>query len=114
MTSTVDLEILSPDPPARWRSSRASRICEPLRSAVAYFEESLRAASSIDLDAVELAAAILLKAYTGGAAVFSCGNGGSASVANHLQCDHTRRGYLWTDTDLKPRVTKPQHRTWSS
>jgi phosphoheptose isomerase len=34
--------------------------------------------------------------------VFSCGNGGSASIANHLQCDHTKN--LAKSTDLCPRV----------
>jgi D-sedoheptulose 7-phosphate isomerase/D-glycero-D-manno-heptose 1,7-bisphosphate phosphatase len=34
--------------------------------------------------------------------VFSCGNGGSASIANHLQCDHTKN--IGKSTDLLPRV----------
>ena len=37
-----------------------------------------------------------------GAAVFACGNGGSASIANHLQCDHVKG--VRTATDLTPRV----------
>ena len=61
-----------------------------------------RAASSIDPAALDRAAAILLEAYTRGAGVFSCGNGGSASIANHLQCDHVKG--IRTTTDLAPRV----------
>ena len=34
--------------------------------------------------------------------MFSCGNGGSASIANHLQCDHVKG--VRTTTDLPPRV----------
>ena len=103
MTSTVDLEILAPEAPGQVAKfptvphRRAASYCG------AYLEESVRAASSIDLAAVERAAAILLEAYCAWAAVFSCGNGGSASVANHLQCDHTKG--VRTDTDLTPRVT---------
>ena len=43
-----------------------------------------------------------MDAYTRGAAVFSCGNGGSAAIANHLQCDHLKG--IRTATDLTPRV----------
>ena len=68
----------------------------------AYLEESVRAANSIDLETVECAAAILLAAYSSGAVVFSCGNGGSAAVANHLQCDHVKG--VRNGTDLSPRV----------
>ena len=67
-----------------------------------YVDELTRAASSVDPHAVEHAAAILLDAYRTGAHVFSCGNGGSASIANHLQCDHVKG--VRTATDLLPRV----------
>jgi phosphoheptose isomerase len=33
--------------------------------------------------------------------VFSCGNGGSAAIANHMQCDQVKG--LRTGTDLRPR-----------
>ena len=78
----------------------------PYASAATYFsayvEETGRAAASVEATAVACAAAILLDAYTQGAAVFSCGNGGSASIANHLQCDHTKN--VGKSTDLCPRV----------
>lgn len=67
-----------------------------------YFGESARAASSIDWVNVERAVEILLDAHHQGCSVFSCGNGGSASIANHLQCDHVKG--VRTDTDLSPRV----------
>ena len=67
-----------------------------------YVEKSFWAASSIEPAALDRAAAILLDAYKRGAGVFSCGNGGSASIANHLQCDHMKG--VRTSTDLAPRV----------
>ena len=45
---------------------------------------------------------MLLDAYTQSNLVFSCGNGGSASVSNHLQCDHVKG--VRNGTDLQPRV----------
>jgi histidinol-phosphate phosphatase family protein len=78
----------------------------PYRSAASYLagyvEESIWAASSIEPTALDHAAAILLDAYTRGAGVFSCGNGGSAAISNHLQCDHMKG--VRTTTDLAPRV----------
>jgi phosphoheptose isomerase len=75
---------------------RASSYC------IAYFEELLRAAKSVDPIEVERAAGVLLDAYQNDALVFACGNGGSAAVANHLQCDHLKG--VRTGTDLTPRV----------
>lgn len=68
----------------------------------AYAEEMTRAAKTIDPAALDRAAAILLEAYTLGARMFSCGNGGSASIANHVQCDHVKG--VRTATDLAPQV----------
>jgi phosphoheptose isomerase len=68
----------------------------------AYAEQTARAASTVDPAALDRAAALLLDAYTREARVFSCGNGGSATIANHLQCDHTKG--VRTATDLTPRV----------
>jgi phosphoheptose isomerase len=68
----------------------------------AYTEEMSRAAKSIDPAGLERAAAILVEAYLRGARVFSCGNGGSASIANHMQCDHVKG--IRTATDLSPHV----------
>jgi D-sedoheptulose 7-phosphate isomerase/D-glycero-D-manno-heptose 1,7-bisphosphate phosphatase len=78
----------------------------PYASAATYFsryaEEVARAANSVEAATFAHAAAILLEAYTTRATVFSCGNGGSASIANHLQCDHIKG--IGTATDLAPCV----------
>ncbi len=68
----------------------------------AYAEEIARAGKTIDPAAFDDAARILLEAYGRDARLFSCGNGGSASVANHMQCDHVKG--VRTSTDLAPRV----------
>jgi phosphoheptose isomerase len=68
----------------------------------AYAEEFSRAAKTIDPAAFDRAAVILLEAYARDARMFSCGNGGSASIANHMQCDHVKG--IRTTTDLSPRV----------
>src|SRR5260370_11537728 len=72
----------------------------PHASAASYFgaytEEIARAVGSIKPTALDRAAAILLEAYTRGAGVFSCGNGGSAPITDHMQCHHLNAG--WTTT----------------
>ncbi len=96
------------------RSSSAPAVDAPAKfprthhgSASAYFtaytEEFSRAAAAIDPLELDRAAAILVEAFLRDAMVFSCGNGGSAAIANHLQCDHTKG--VRTNTDLAPRVT---------
>jgi phosphoheptose isomerase len=67
-----------------------------------YTEEMSRAIKTIDSVAFDRAAAVLSEAYMRGARIFSCGNGGSASIANHMQCDHIKG--IRTATDLRPRV----------
>jgi phosphoheptose isomerase len=78
----------------------------PYASASSYFdaytEELARAAKCIDPVMLETAATILVEAYLRGARIFTCGNGGSASIANHMQCDHVKG--IRTATDLSPHV----------
>jgi phosphoheptose isomerase len=68
----------------------------------AYLDATAKAATSIEGVALDAAGEILLAAYLRSATVFSCGNGGSAAIANHLQCDHLKG--VRTATDLTPRV----------
>ena len=100
MTSVYDLRPTSgPD------GSPVKFPLAPYASAASYFdayaEEMSRAAKTIEPEALDRAAAILLDAYTLGARMFSCGNGGSASIANHAQCDHVKG--VRTASDLLPR-----------
>jgi phosphoheptose isomerase len=102
MNTVNDLQV--PTPPIAGIVAKFPAV--PYESAAAYFDayakETARAVSSIDTAALDRAAAILLEAYTDGARVFACGNGGSAAIANHLQCDHMKG--VRTATDLAPRV----------
>ena len=68
----------------------------------AYFKQYAKASSSINKTKLVEAAATLLDAYKNSKTLYVCGNGGSASIANHLACDHGK--LLATDTDLQPRV----------
>lgn len=67
-----------------------------------YAIEMSRAFTSVDLGEIDRAAKILNDAFDRDAAVFACGNGGSASIANHLQCDHVKGVRI--GTDLHTRV----------
>ena len=67
-----------------------------------YFGELARAAASVDPASVARAAALLTEAFARDATLFSCGNGGSAAIADHLVCDCAKG--IQTDTDWRPRV----------
>ena len=102
MSSFYDLRPLSPP-------ADSGSVKFPVASyagAAAYFDvyadEIARAAKSVDPEALDRAAAVLTEAYERGARMFSCGNGGSAAIANHVQCDHVKN--VRTTTDLTPRV----------
>jgi D-sedoheptulose 7-phosphate isomerase len=68
----------------------------------AYFEKVAEAAASVDRESLREAVAILIAVHGRGGAVYSCGNGASAAIANHLVCDHCKM--VQTDTGLTPRV----------
>jgi D-sedoheptulose 7-phosphate isomerase/D-glycero-D-manno-heptose 1,7-bisphosphate phosphatase len=102
MSSLYDLPSLAPaagDAPAKFPAARYASAPPFFHE---YAEEAARAWRTIEPAALDRAAAILLDVYTRGAGLFSCGNGGSASIANHLQCDHVKG--VRTATDLTPRV----------
>jgi D-sedoheptulose 7-phosphate isomerase len=68
----------------------------------AYFERLKAASASLSPSALQAAADLLLEVYERGGIVYTCGNGGSASLANQFVCDHSK--LVQTDTDLTPRV----------
>lgn len=67
-----------------------------------YFARTREASATVDREKLVQAAAILTKVYSAGGMVYSCGNGGSAAIANHLVCDHCK--LVRTDTTLTPRI----------
>jgi phosphoheptose isomerase len=102
MSTVYDLQ----SPPAATEGGAAKFPAVPFTSAAAYVEayaaEVARSWQTLDFTALDRAAEILIDAYVRRAGVFSCGNGGSASIANHLQCDHVKG--VRNKTDLRPRV----------
>jgi D-sedoheptulose 7-phosphate isomerase/D-glycero-D-manno-heptose 1,7-bisphosphate phosphatase len=67
-----------------------------------YFAHVAAASASVDRTKIEQAAGILTQLYRSGGTVYTCGNGGSAAISNHLVCDHCK--LVQTDTGLLPRV----------
>jgi phosphoheptose isomerase len=55
-----------------------------------YTEQLARALDTVDQSELDRAAKIINTAHDDGCTLFACGNGGSASIANHLQCDHVK------------------------
>ena len=102
MSSLYDLQTLTPPDDSEPERFPATRYESALSFFDTYAEQTARAWKTIEPAALDRAAAILLDVYTRDAGMFSCGNGGSASIANHLQCDHVKG--IRTATDLAPRV----------
>jgi histidinol-phosphate phosphatase family protein len=67
-----------------------------------YGDELHAALRTVDPSRFHAAATLLNDAHDRDATVFACGNGGSASIANHLQCDHVKG--VGQGTDLRTRV----------
>jgi D-sedoheptulose 7-phosphate isomerase len=70
--------------------------------ASSYFKNIQAAQASVNVDLLTAAYNILNEAYSRGATLYVCGNGGSAAISNHLACDHSKCGQ--TDTLLRPKV----------
>jgi D-sedoheptulose 7-phosphate isomerase len=78
------------------------KFTDPAAYTAAYFGQVSKAAATVDGSRFAKAIDILTKVYSAGGTVFSCGNGGSAAIANHLVCDHCK--LVRTDTQLIPRI----------
>lgn len=70
--------------------------------AQAYFGHLAAATATVDGRAVEAAARLLIERSADGKMFYSCGNGGSAAIANHLVCDCMKG--VRTHSTLRPRV----------
>jgi D-sedoheptulose 7-phosphate isomerase len=68
----------------------------------AYAEQMRTALASIPRTSLDAAQQLLGAALAADCAIYACGNGGSAAIANHLVCDHARG--ISADTGLRPRV----------
>jgi phosphoheptose isomerase len=58
--------------------------------------------AGLDRNELRKAASVLEDAVSRKASIFVCGNGGSASIANHFACDHLKG--IRTGTSILPRV----------
>ena len=68
----------------------------------AYFDQVAKAQASVSRLALRDAADLLSDAIGRDATIFSCGNGGSAAISNHLLCDCLKG--VQGGTSLRPRV----------
>lgn len=67
-----------------------------------YFQRMATAAATIDPAAISAAGELIARTIQAGRRIYSCGNGGSAAIANHLVCDCLKG--IRTDTQLMPKV----------
>lgn len=67
-----------------------------------YFDLYAKGSASVDRDAITRAGALLADTAARGAMIYSCGNGGSAAIANHLVCDCMKG--VRSGSTLKPKV----------
>lgn len=70
--------------------------------ATAYFQHLAAAAKTVDPTAIAAAGKLLAARAAAGSLILSCGNGGSAAIANHLVCDCLKG--IRADTNLRPKV----------
>jgi D-sedoheptulose 7-phosphate isomerase len=69
----------------------------------AYFDLFRAAADAVARERMQAAADAIIDVVGRNGTIFSCGNGGSAAIANHLACDCLKG--VRTDTTIKPRVS---------
>ena len=67
-----------------------------------YASAVTKALSSVRHGQVERAVTAMKRAIQSDRLIFTCGNGGSAAIANHLTCDCSKG--IATNTTLRPRV----------
>ena len=70
----------------------------------AYFDLFPAAADSVARERMQAAADVIIDVVGRGGTIFSCGNGGSAAIANHLACDWLKS--IRTDPTIKPRTVE--------
>jgi D-sedoheptulose 7-phosphate isomerase len=67
-----------------------------------YFDRLHAATATVNRDQMHAAAELIIETVARDGMIFSCGNGGSAAIANHLACDCLKG--VRTDTTIRPRV----------
>lgn len=67
-----------------------------------YVTELIDGLVSVDAKQIDSVTEELISAYSNGNNIFVCGNGGSAAIADHFCCDHSKG--VHTDTDMLPQI----------
>lgn len=67
-----------------------------------YFAQCALAAQTIDANSLTRAGELIADTVRNEGSIFSCGNGGSAAISNHLVCDCLKG--TRADTEIRPRV----------
>ena len=67
-----------------------------------YFDEIKKAFDSIDLDELEKIADLLISSINNERTIYTCGNGGSSSIAEHFVCDFLKGAS--TGTNINPII----------
>lgn len=67
-----------------------------------YVTELIDGLVSVDSKQLDNATEELIAAYSNGSNIFVCGNGGSAAIADHFCCDHSKGVHI--DTDMLPQI----------
>ena len=70
--------------------------------ATAYFAQYAKGAATVDTEALKRAGDLVGEVISAGRTIYSCGNGGSAAIANHLACDCLKG--IRAGTAIRPRV----------
>jgi D-sedoheptulose 7-phosphate isomerase len=67
-----------------------------------YFQRLAAAASTVEQTKITAAGTLIANTIEAGRRIYSCGNGGSAAIANHLVCDCLKG--IRTEATIKPKV----------
>lgn len=68
-----------------------------------HYDAVMEGLTSIDMDALQAAADVILYAIRSGKTIYTAGNGASASIAQHWACDYTK-GCSDIESTFKPKV----------
>ena len=69
-----------------------------------YRETLIDTYNSLDLEKLEKIYKIIFQAISNNKQIFVCGNGGSASIANHFLCDFNKGVKISSNNKVKPKI----------
>jgi phosphoheptose isomerase len=99
----VDAGTAVPYPPFRMTAKFPSQKYSTAGAFVADYASAMaKALNSVRPGEIDRAVTALKRAIQADRLIFTCGNGGSAAIANHLTCDCSKG--IATNTTLRPRV----------